>query len=119
MKTIVVVEDERHTAELLQHALETQGYKVECAHTGTAGIEKIKAVKPSLIFLDIGLPGMDGWSVLEILKSSEKLKDIPVLMCTAENQMSDIEKADKFGVSGYITKPIRISRVVEKVKEIL
>ena len=79
----------------------------------------MKTFMPDLILLDITLPGMDGWNVLDIIKNNTKMSQIPVVMCTAENNMSSIEKADQYGIKGYITKPIRIERVLTKVKAAL
>ncbi|MCB4792300.1 MAG: response regulator [Elusimicrobia bacterium] len=117
MKKVLVVDDERDVCALLQHILKGQGYKTEIAHNGTECLDKIKYFKPDLVMLDINMPHMDGWQVLECLRSSAKTKELPVIMCTERNMIGDIDRADKFGINGYITKPFIVERVLRKVED--
>jgi CheY-like chemotaxis protein len=116
---ILIIDDERSIVKLLRHVLDGSDYKTEAAYTGADGLKKVGSLQPNLIILDVHMPEMDGWQVLEGVRSSEKTKDIPVIMLTEKNMMSDIEKADKLGVQGYVTKPFTVERVLSRVKAVL
>ncbi|MHB9154529.1 MAG: response regulator [Endomicrobiales bacterium] len=119
MKKILVVEDDRAVSELLRHLLEGQDFIVECAFNGLAGLQKAREWFPDLILLDVNMPQMDGWQLLESLKSSPKTSFIPVIMCTEQSQIKEIEKAGDLGAVNYIIKPFHPDRVLKKIKETL
>ncbi|MBN1622176.1 MAG: response regulator [Endomicrobiales bacterium] len=119
MKKILIVDDERSICKLLRHVFEGSDYKTEVAHTGTEALKKANTFQPNLMLLDVYMPEMDGWQVLEGIRSSTKTKGISVIMLTEKNMIGDIEKADSLGVQGYITKPFLVDRVKKKVEEIL
>lgn len=96
------------------------GFHVITAQSGEEALVKAKAERPDIILLDLTLPVMDGYAVLQGLKGEEKTKDIPVLMCTASDNMSDVEKAFNLGACGYLTKPLNNKdRIRKKVSEAL
>lgn len=76
-------------------------------------------MSPNLIVLDVMLPGMDGSQILTKLKSESKTKEIPVIMCTALNDIKDVERFFRMGAAGYITKPFEPERVIAKINSIL
>lgn len=119
MKKILIIDDERNITKLLHHVLDDHGYKVDVAYNGIEGLRKVKEFQPDLIILDVVMPHMGGWEFLDALKASPKTKELSVIMCTEKNMMGDIEKADNFGVSAYITKPFIMDRVIKKVEETL
>lgn len=118
-KKILVIEDDRAVAELLIHMFDEHGFEAEAAYNGIEGLERVKNTAPDLILLDIGIPLVDGWTLLETLKSSPKTSLIPVLMCTERSLMKEVEKAFSAGAAGYITKPFVVERVLAKVRETL
>jgi len=116
---ILVIEDDRAVAELLAHILDGQEYNVVAAHNGLEGLKKAREFMPELIILDINLPMMNGWQLLQALKSSQKTGSIQIVICTEHSLMKEVEKALEMGASGYITKPFVTERVLAKVSELL
>lgn len=118
-KKILIIEDDRAVSELLRHILKGSRYDVTCEHDGLAGLERAAALQPDLVILDVNLPKLDGWQVLDALKVSEKTKSIPVIMCTEHSQIGEIEQAGEMGAVNYIIKPFHTDRVLKKVEEVL
>ncbi|MCH7818138.1 MAG: response regulator [Candidatus Marinimicrobia bacterium] len=105
MKKIAVVEDNPDNRLLICAILEDY-YEINEYETGLEAIKGLKKEVPSLILLDISLPGMDGPEVLKLLKEEELTKDVPVIAITAYAMAGDREKYLKLGFDDYITKPI-------------
>jgi CheY-like chemotaxis protein len=103
---ILIVEDHPLNMELAADVLEAAGYSVIQAEDAEKGIALAKAQKPSLILMDLGLPGIDGLSATGILKQEAETKAIPVVALTAHAMKGDEEKALAAGCEGYIRKPI-------------
>ncbi len=118
-KNIVIVDDESDMAKLLKMDLELEHYHVAFALNGREALELIKKVKPDLVLLDISMPEMDGYEVLEKLKASESTKGIPVIMLTAKGLEQDIQKGLKLGADDYIVKPFFPGLLFKRIKSIL
>ena len=118
-KKILVAEDDPSAAALLTEFLKMQGYDTIWAKDGAEVIGLVEKNMPDLIFLDILMPKLPGTQVLLMLKARPKIKDIPVLMCSALNTMNEVEECSKSGALGYITKPYDLQRVIDRVKSIL
>lgn len=101
--TILVIDDDPAVRELVARSLAKAGYKVEVAADGEEGFRKVKAIMPDAITLDVMMQGMDGWSVLALLKADPELAEIPVIMLTI---VDDRNRGFALGASGYLTKPI-------------
>lgn len=112
---ILLIEDELPVMETTALALSSRNYRILKAYTAKDGLGLAQTKKPNLIILDIQLPDMDGWRVLETLKANEKTKHIPVLMLTKLNQMGDVNKSFETGAAGYLAKPVSLSRLLEKI----
>ncbi len=106
--TVLVIDDDPNVHDLLQRALSREGFRVEAALEGEGGLEKAREIKPDAILLDIMMPGLDGWSVLSILKSDEELADIPVVIVS---MMEDRRLAFALGATEYLTKPVEPGRI--------
>jgi CheY-like chemotaxis protein len=105
-KKILIVDDEPAILIVSRRRLEANGYEVITAESGKEGIEKAVTCEPDLVLLDIIMPGLDGYEVCRRLKSSEKTREIPVIIFTASSPQDDSgEKAIEFGAVGYLTKP--------------
>ena len=104
-KKILAVDDERHIVRLVQVNLERQGFEVVTAYDGKEALEKVEAENPDLIVLDVMMPYMDGFEVLQNLKRNQNTRDIPVIMLTAKAQDADVFKGWQSGVDCYLTKP--------------
>ena len=86
-KTVLIVEDDRNIADLLRLYLEKEGYEVVIANDGLKGVELFKSSQPSLVLLDVMLPGMDGWGVCRTIRSESKT---PIIMLTAKSETSPL-----------------------------
>jgi len=117
MKKIIIIDDENYVNRLVQFNLTEDGYEIITALTGQDGLRLIEEKKPDLIILDIAMPGVDGFMVLERLKGSEELRNIPVLILTAKVMDEVEQKAMDMGADAFITKPFSPAELSKKVKE--
>ena len=115
-KTILIVEDERNIAELLQMYLTKEGYAAEIADDGGMGVELFRRLRPDLVLLDVMLPVMDGWGVLRAIRQDSKT---PVIMLTAKGETSDKVSGLKQGADDYITKPFEMKEVLARIEAVL
>ena len=116
MKKILIIEDERPLAEALKYTLEKEGYAVDTANDGAAGLERFRAGGIDLIVLDLMLPLMDG---LEVCRRIRKESALPIIMLTAKD--SDIDKVLGLepGADDYVTKPFNMREVLARIKAVL
>ena len=113
--TILVVDDTPDNLALMSGLLKDQ-YKVKVANSGDKALKQVQGeVKPDLILLDIMMPQMDGFEVLERLKEDPQTSAIPVIMLTARKSREDMQRARDLGAVEYITKPFKAIEVVDKV----
>lgn len=113
---ILIVDDEKNIAELIRLYLEKEGYKTVCAYDGNEAMSLFNQHNPSLVILDIMLPGMDGWQVCkEIRKSSA----VPIIMLTAKSDTIDKVLGLELGADDYITKPFEAKELLARVKAVL
>jgi len=103
-KTILIVEDEKLNINVLAELLKDE-YKIIVAKTGKDALSRLELSKVDLILLDIMLPDTDGYSVCRKIKSSDRLKDIPIIFITSKNNVDDEIKGLSMGAIDYITKP--------------
>ncbi len=117
-KRVLVVDDEPDVLLLCRVNLEVEGYDVATAPDGEAGLEACRELKPDVVLLDVMMPKMDGWQVLEAIKEDDDLAHIPVVMLTAKVQEQDQIRGWSTGAADYITKPfspLALSQVLENV----
>lgn len=107
MKNILVIEDEEFVRETISDMLEIEGYIPILAKNGEAGLECLTQIKPDLILCDINMPVMDGYEVLERLKSTESLSNIPFIFLTAKASNDDMRRGMELGADDYIFKPFK------------
>jgi two-component system, cell cycle response regulator DivK len=119
MAHILLVEDNELNRDMLIRRLQRKGYQVDSAINGKEGLQKAETSRPDLILLDLSLPEMDGWEVLQHLKEHELLKNIPVLALTAHALVSDRDRAFAAGFDEYDIKPIELPRLLEKMETLL
>lgn len=118
-KSILVVEDEKDIADLVEYHLRQSGFKVIQADSGPSGLEQARRLRPALIVLDLMLPGMDGRDVCRSLKSDPATRNIPVVMLTAKAEEVDRIVGFELGADDYVTKPFSPRELVLRVKAIL
>ena len=114
--SVLVVEDDKNIAELLQMYLEKQGYAVTVAYDGGRGLEKFRAIQPDLVLLDVMMPVMDGWTLCRTIRGESKT---PVIMLTAKSQLDDKIQGLQSGADDYITKPFEMREVLARVEAVL
>ena len=120
-KSILVVEDESFLSKVLAERLEDEGFgRIDVAGNGEEALAKVKQHPPDIILLDMILPKMNGFEVLEALQADKKLATIPVLVLSNLGQDQDIEQAKKLGARDYIVKSnFSLQKVVEKIMSII
>ncbi len=119
MPKILIVEDNEPNRQMLTRRLERQGFAVIAAPDGEEGYSLARAEAPDLILMDISLPGIDGWQVIELLKSETATRDIPVIILTAHALVDDRSKAIAVGCDEYFSKPIDFRRLLDTIGRLL
>ena len=114
--SVLVVEDDRNIAELLQMYLEKEGYAVTVAGDGGLGLDKFRAIKPDLVLLDVMMPVMDGWAVCKAIRAEG---NTPVIMLTAKSETDNKVAGLKSGADDYITKPFEMREVLARIEAVL
>lgn len=118
-KRVIYFEDEQDMVELVRLILAREGYDVEGAFEGNAGLASVREKLPDIVLLDLMMPDMDGWEIFKLLKGDKLTEDIPVIVITAKTQSVDkvlgIEIAQ---VDDYISKPFSPSDLIERVERI-
>ncbi|HEU5474195.1 MAG TPA: response regulator transcription factor [Actinophytocola sp.] len=116
MTKILAVEDEPDIVLALRLVFERAGYQFISSSDGRTGLRMVHEEKPDLVLLDIGLPGMDGWTVLERIRD---LADLPVLMISAHGQESDKVRGLRAGADDYVTKPFTNNELLARAEALL
>jgi two-component system, cell cycle response regulator DivK len=119
MARILLVEDNEMNRDMLSRRLTRQGFEVAIAIDGQQGIDMALADKPDLILMDISLPVVDGWEATKQIKADDRTKHIPVIALTAHAMAQDREKALQVGCNDFDTKPVELSRLLEKIRGLL
>ncbi|MBE6976517.1 MAG: response regulator transcription factor [Ruminococcaceae bacterium] len=114
--TVLVVEDDRNIAQLLQMYLEKEGYAVTVAADGGEGLSKFRAIQPDLVLLDVMMPVMDGWAVCRAIRAESAT---PIIMLTAKSETDDKVAGLKSGADDYITKPFEMKEVLARIEAVL
>ena len=115
-KKILIIEDEEIIRDLLQKKLSQEGYEISVAKDGQEGLRLIKEVKPDLILLDIVMPKIGGFEVMEEMQKEEELKSIPVIVVSNSGQPVEIDKAQALGAKDWLIKTeFDPKEVIEKV----
>lgn len=119
MPKILLVEDNEMNRDMLARRLVRRGFEVVVAVDGQAGVEMARQERPDLILMDLSLPIMDGWEATRKLKADEATRHIPVVALTAHAMTGDREKALEAGCDEFDTKPVELTRLLEKVDALL
>ena len=102
---ILIIEDDDEIQEMLSYAFTREAWKLIQVKTGEEGLERLRKEGADCIILDIMLPGMDGFKVLKKIRSDEKFKSTPLIMCTARGEEADIVTGLELGADDYVVKP--------------
>ncbi len=116
---ILLVDDSSTNNLLLESALKNLNFKISTALTGEEALAIMHKKEIDLVLLDIMMPGMSGYDVLEEMYKDKKLKKIPVILVTARNQMEEEKRARELGASDYFEKPLKLNLLIDRVKELI
>ncbi|HKK60023.1 MAG TPA: response regulator [Salinivirga sp.] len=117
MKKILLVDDEPNIVMALEYSLKKKGYEVLIARDGEEAIKLFENIKPCLVILDIMMPKMDGFEVLEKIKEDED-DTSKVIFLSAKNKEEDIQKGLDAGADDYFTKPFSTKKLLDKIQSI-
>lgn len=116
MNKILLVEDNEMNRDMLSRRLERKGYGVVIAVDGQQAIDLAAAELPTIILMDMSLPVVDGWEATRRIKADARTARIPVIALTAHAMQGDEEKAREAGCDDYDTKPVELTRLLEKIE---
>ena len=119
MAKILVVEDEPSLQKLLEYQLKRIGHEIVVVADGKQALASVKTDRPDLVLLDVMLPVMGGFQVLQQLQEDKDTSNIPVIMLSAKGQQHDIAAGIDKGVFDYITKPFNIPNLAERIEKAL
>lgn len=118
-RKVLVIEDFEASADILREGLELAGFTVEVANDGETGLDAVHAFSPDLVLLDLMLPRMDGWQVLENMRADEKTAQVPVMFMTAymsSQEEAEMKRAKKLGCCGFFRKPFDLNNLVDSIR---
>ncbi|TAK02152.1 response regulator [bacterium] len=119
MNTVIVVDDNPDITDIVKMILEVKGHHVICVRSGPELFSQLAEQKPDLIFLDIMMPGMDGFEVLKRLRDTPNTSSIPVILLTAKGQYEDVLRGYKEGADYYIPKPFISTQLLTAINLVL
>ncbi|MEO1286265.1 MAG: response regulator [Chloroflexota bacterium] len=119
MTTIVVIEDNPQNARMADKLLKRAGYTVKLAEDGEMGLTTVFENEPDLILIDLGLPDIDGQTVIGLVRQQDTLKDVPIIAFTAWPQEEAHDMAQRYGCDGVITKPINTRTFADQIGDFL
>jgi len=119
MARILLIEDDEMSRDMLSRRLIRRGYDVITAADGQEGIALACAQAPEIILMDMSLPVLDGWEATRRLKAAPETRSIPIIALTAYAMSGDRERAIEVGCDDYDTKPVELSRLLEKMTALL
>jgi CheY-like chemotaxis protein len=118
-RTVLIVDDQPLVLEVLQTALREAGASVLTATDGAEALDIVSANRPELILLDVYMPTMDGWQFLERLPALRRRPEPAVVLQTSAEAYADLQRARGLGVAAYVSKPFRLSEVIEMCGRVL
>lgn len=117
--TVLVVDDEADVCEVLAFWLRREGLRVLTASEAAEGLAVARAERPDIVLLDVMMPGISGFEMLERLRDDDLTREIPVIMCTVLADPRYRERAAEHGVAGFIAKPFEADVVLTTVRDVL
>jgi len=119
MAKILIVDDEIDLIMMLKMRLEANGYEIITANNGEEGLESAKNELPDLIMLDIMMPRMDGFAMLQEVRKNEKIKNIPIIVCSGMERSKVEKESIKLGADAFVIKPIDSPILLNTIEELL
>src|SRR5687768_12313134 len=115
--TVLVVDDEMDSIEVVTEVLEFYGVTVHNANNGVQALEVLQTVTPDLILSDLSMPQMDGWALLSNIRKNERLLNVPVIALTARAMSGDSQRGIAAGFTAYLTKPVSVVSLIQDLIE--
>lgn len=116
---ILIVEDQPDICKLIRMTLEFGDFEIHEAHDGETGLNMARAIKPTVMLLDVMMPGLlDGYQVCSRIKADPDMKNIRVVMLTARGQVTDVAAGEAAGADAYLVKPFSPLELIERVESI-
>ena len=119
MPKLLYVEDNEMNRDMLSRRLQRRGFEVLIAADGEQGVSLAAAERPDLILMDMSLPVLDGWEATRRLKAAPETRRIPIIGLTAHAMAADRDKCLEAGCDDYDTKPVELTRLLEKIERLL
>lgn len=116
LPAVLVVDDNEDNAHIIRDYLEAKGYPISVAYDGDEAMALFATVKPSIVLLDVMMPGRDGWQVCREIKASPNGKNVRVVMVTALQDWMDKRQALETGADDFVEKPFELAKLVEVVE---
>ncbi|MFZ5515856.1 MAG: response regulator [Candidatus Zhuqueibacterota bacterium] len=116
---IMVIEDDPDISEILEYNLQQEGYDVIVCNDGEKALEQIQKNPPTMILLDLMLPGKNGLEIARAVRKDDRTTNLPIIMITARSEEMDVLQGLELGADDYITKPFRPKEVIARVKALL
>ena len=113
---VLVVDDNEDNAHIIRDYLESKGYPISVAYNGNEAMTLFKSEKPSIVLLDVMMPGLDGWQVCREIKASPNGKNVRVVMVTALQDWMDKRQALETGADDFVEKPFELAKLGEVVE---
>lgn len=118
-KKILIVDDSAVERQLLKEMIDDLGFIILEAENGEAGVKMALEFNPQLILMDVVMPGINGFQATKQITNNEKLKGVPVIMCTSKNQETDKSWGARQGAKAYVVKPINKEELREHINKLL
>jgi DNA-binding response OmpR family regulator len=116
---ILIIDDEPYILRSLSYLLTREGYVTETVNNGEAGLDRVRSLRPAIVFLDIMMPRMDGYEVCEQVRQDPDIEATYLIMLSAKGQQVDRERGLLGGADEYMTKPFSPREVVQRVRTVL
>lgn len=116
---ILIADDEPNILISLEYLMKREGYAVSVARDGAEALETLRRERPTLVLLDVMMPGKTGFEVCQEVRADDELKDTLILMLTAKGRDTDVAKGLALGANDYITKPFSTKELAQKVRDLL
>jgi DNA-binding response OmpR family regulator len=116
---VLIVDDSSTNNLLLESALKKHAFKIITAVNGKGALSILNKNKIDIVLLDIMMPGMSGYDVMEEMSKNEKLASVPVIMVSARNKIEDGKKSKELGAVDYFEKPLKLDKLIARVKELV
>ena len=114
--SILVVDDDPNSLDIVRTYLESRGYAVATALDGKQALSLLEEIQPAVVLLDVMMPGMDGWEVARLIKNHPQYSNVRVVMLTARSDFSDKHEGLRAGADDYLVKPIRLEELGQRVE---